>query len=114
MAGRMWGPIVRRRGHGVDALVARSLQAPRLATLRTTDESVKWNHAAKSGILRQTRVTPTEARGVRLQAPPRRLRFGASVARLLGGTRAPLPRGPLGTPVRHEILVGPLRPSMSG
>ena len=38
----------------------------------------------------RARVTPTEAWGIRLQAPPRRWRFGASDARPCGGTRASL------------------------
>lgn len=41
-------------------------------TLRTTDESVKWRLAASGNRLGGARVTPTEAWGTRLQAPPRR------------------------------------------
>jgi hypothetical protein len=56
--------------------------------------------------LGHARVTPTEAWGLRLQAPPRRVRQRPLAECLCGGTRAL--RRATGAPMGGEVLVGAL------
>jgi putative transposase len=71
-AKRCAGVVTSLREGGDELLTFFDFPKAQWKTLRTTDESVKWRMAASGDSVRWARVTPTEAWGMRLQAPPRR------------------------------------------